>query len=150
MLVSMNQVLKSAEDRQCCIGAFDTPSLEILMAVLRAAEKRNEPVIVQHAQLHECEIPDVYKRQAQTIFSFLLERFVDAVIPWDTDLPMTQVQDKMVSLISDNYKKIYSICSKDKDEAEKLYLRLLLVTDYICGMTDSYAKDLYQELNGIV
>ena len=87
---------------------------------------------------------------AQTIFSFLLERFVDAVIPWDTDLPMTQVQDKMVSLISDNYKKIYSICSKDKDEAEKLYLRLLLVTDYICGMTDSYAKDLYQELNGIV
>ena len=80
----------------------------------------------------------------------LLERFVDAVIPWDTDLPMTQVQNKMVSLISDNYKKIYSICSKDKDEAEKLYLRLLLVTDYICGMTDSYAKDLYQELNGIV
>ena len=57
MLVSMNQVLKSAVDRQCCIGAFDTPSLEILMAVLGAAEKRNEPVIVQHAQLHECEIP---------------------------------------------------------------------------------------------
>ena len=27
---------------------------------------------------------------------------------------------------------------------------LLLVTDYICGMTDSYAKSLYQELNGIV
>ena len=49
MLVSMNQVLKSAVDRQCCIGAFDTPSLEILMAVLGAAEKRNEPVIVQHA-----------------------------------------------------------------------------------------------------
>ena len=36
-----------------------------------------------------------------------------------------------------------------KDEAEKLYLRLLLVTDYICGMTDSYARDMYQELNGI-
>lgn len=53
----MNQVLKSAADRQCCIGAFDTPSLEILMAVLGTAEKRNEPVIVQHAQLHECEIP---------------------------------------------------------------------------------------------
>ena len=30
-----------------------------------------------------------------------------------------------------------------------MYLRLLLVTDYVCGMTDSYAKDLYQELNGI-
>ena len=72
------------------------------------------------------------------------------MIPWDTDLAMTQVQRKMVSLISDNYKKIYSLCSKGRSEEEKLYLRLLLVTDYICGMTDSYAKDMYQELNGIV
>lgn len=87
---------------------------------------------------------------AQTIFNFLLDQFVNAVIPYDTDLPMTQVQKKMVALISDNYKKIYSICSRGKSESEKLYLRLLLVTDYICGMTDSYAKDMYQELNGIV
>lgn len=86
---------------------------------------------------------------AQTIFEFLLERFVDAVIPYDTDLPMTQVQKKLVSLISDNYKMIYSICAREKDETERLYLRLLLVTDYICGMTDSFAKDIYQELNGI-
>lgn len=57
MLVNMNQVLQYAEERQCCIGAFDTPNLEILMAVIRAAEKRNEPVIIQHAQLHECEMP---------------------------------------------------------------------------------------------
>ncbi|WP_367932251.1 class II fructose-bisphosphate aldolase [Enterocloster citroniae] len=55
MLVNMNQVLQYAENRRCCIGAFDTPNLEILMAVLGAAEKRNEPVIIQHAQLHECE-----------------------------------------------------------------------------------------------
>ena len=33
---------------------------------------------------------------------------------------------------------------------EKLYLRILLVTDYICGMTDSYAKRLYQELTARV
>lgn len=87
---------------------------------------------------------------AQTIFNFLLDRFVNAVIPWDTDLAMTQVQKKMISLISENYKTIYSFCSKGKGEEERLYLRLLLVTDYICGMTDSYAKNLYQELNGIV
>ena len=40
--------------------------------------------------------------------------------------------------------------AEGKDEAEKLYLRLLLVTDHICGMTDSHAKRLYQELNGII
>lgn len=33
---------------------------------------------------------------------------------------------------------------------EKLYLRILLVTDYICGMTDSYAKRLYQELKAMI
>ena len=86
---------------------------------------------------------------AQTIFNFLLDRFVDAVIPYDTDLPMTQVQKKLVSLISDNYKMIYSLCARDKHDEERLYLRLLLVTDYICGMTDTCAKDMYQELNGI-
>lgn len=57
MLVNMNEVLKYAEEKGCCIGAFDTPNLEILMAVIRAAEKRNEPVIIQHAQLHEKEMP---------------------------------------------------------------------------------------------
>ena len=30
-----------------------------------------------------------------------------------------------------------------------LYLRFLMVTDYISGMTDSFAKNLYRELNGI-
>ena len=42
------------------------------------------------------------------------------------------------------------IINNNVDEKEKLYLRLMLVTDYICGMTDSYAKRLYQELNAIV
>ena len=38
---------------------------------------------------------------------------------------------------------------KGKSDIERLYLRLLLVTDYICGMTDSYAKQLYQELKAM-
>ncbi len=86
---------------------------------------------------------------ADVIFSFLLQRFVDAVINYDTDTKLTAVQHKMMSLISDNYLRIYKLTSEGKTSEEKLYLRLLLVTDYISGMTDSYAKRLYQELNGI-
>ena len=82
--------------------------------------------------------------------SFLVERFVKAAINYDTDEPMTDVQKKLMSLVSDNYKAIYKIFSEGKSEDEKLYLRLLLITDYICGMTDSYAKQLYQEFGGIV
>lgn len=86
---------------------------------------------------------------AETIFNFLLDKFVDAVIHYDTNIKLNAVQKKMMALVSENYKNVYKIYSKGKPEEEKLYLRLLLVTDYICGMTDSYAKSLYQELNGI-
>ena len=54
-----------------------------------------------------------------------------------------------MSLISENYKQAYHAYASGKNESERLYLRLLLVTDYVCGMTDSYAKRLYQELSGI-
>lgn len=87
---------------------------------------------------------------AETILNFLLEKYIDAVIYYDTDRKLSEVQVKIISLISDNYKAIYKIYSKDKNEIEKLYLRLLLVTDSICGMTDSYAKSLYQEWNGMI
>ena len=53
-------------------------------------------------------------------------------------------------IISNNYKKAYRYHAEEKSEVYRLYLRLLLVTDYICGMTDSYAKRLYQELNAIM
>lgn len=87
---------------------------------------------------------------AAAVFDFLLAKFTDAVIVYDTEHKLSAVQKKMVSLISDNHMRIYRICSQGKSEEERLYLRLLLVTDYISGMTDSYAKRLYQELNGIV
>ena len=94
----------------------------------------------------------IYKLEiaAETIMDFLLKRFVDAAIIYDSGLPMTAVPTKLMTLVSDNYKAIYQYYSKDKSPEEKLYLRLLLVTDSICGMTDSYAKRLYQELSGIV
>ncbi|MDO4519526.1 MAG: deoxyguanosinetriphosphate triphosphohydrolase [Eubacteriales bacterium] len=88
---------------------------------------------------------------AGTILEFLLDRFVPAVLYYDTDLPLNMMESKLVRLISENYRQIYHLYAKKcKTEEEKLYLRLLLVTDYITGMTDTYAKDLYQKLNGIV
>ena len=76
-------------------------------------------------------------------------KFVNAIIYYDTDKKLKTVDEKLVSIISQDYKSIYHTFAKNKSEKEKLYLRLLLVTDYICGMTDSFAKNLYQELNGI-
>lgn len=86
---------------------------------------------------------------ADAVFQFLMDAFVNAAVNYDTQNSQSEVQEKLMALISENYKGIYHIYSKDKSKEEKLYLRLLLVTDYICGMTDTYAKNLYQELKGI-
>ncbi|MBO5555851.1 MAG: class II fructose-bisphosphate aldolase [Oscillospiraceae bacterium] len=53
MLVSLVDILKWAEEKKCAVGAFNTPNLECVNAVLSAAEKLNVPVILMHAQIHE-------------------------------------------------------------------------------------------------
>ena len=53
MLVTLKEILKIAEAKKCAIGSFNTPNLASLKAVISAAEERNEPVIIMHAQVHE-------------------------------------------------------------------------------------------------
>lgn len=84
------------------------------------------------------------------IVHFLMDKFVGAIIYYDTDWKLNSIEKRLVSFISENYRNAYHCHAKGKSEEERLYLRLLLVTDYICGMTDSYAKRLYQEMNAMV
>ena len=53
MVFNLVEILKLAEEKKCAVGAFNTPNLECVNAVLSAAEKLNVPVIISHAQLHE-------------------------------------------------------------------------------------------------
>lgn len=94
----------------------------------------------------------IYKMEVteSVILDFLMDKLVHAVLYYDTNQSLDPIDIRVVSFISDNYKNAYKHQSEGKSEAEKLYLRLLLVTDYICGMTDSYAKRLYQEMNGLI
>ena len=57
MLVSLNEIMKIAEEREIAIGSFNTPNLESLEAIIRAAEELDLPVIIQFAQCHEPWIP---------------------------------------------------------------------------------------------
>ncbi|MBR1391202.1 MAG: deoxyguanosinetriphosphate triphosphohydrolase [Lachnospiraceae bacterium] len=88
---------------------------------------------------------------ANKIISSLLDDFVPAVIHWeinDKDYKPSKTDKKLIELISDNYRQDY-LHAKTDNEHYNLYLRFLMVTDFISGMTDSYAKSLYQKLNGI-
>ena len=95
---------------------------------------------------------EIYKMEVaeSAILDNLMDKLVRAVLYYDTDVRQDTIDKRVVSFISDNYKNAYKLQAEGKSEAEKLYLRLLLVTDYVCGMTDSYAKRLYQEMNGII
>ncbi len=53
MLVNLVEILKLAEEKKCAVGAFNTPNLECVNAVIGAAERLNVPVIIAHAELHE-------------------------------------------------------------------------------------------------
>ncbi len=85
------------------------------------------------------------------ILDYLMDSFVRAVIHYDEDdSALNSIDRRLVYFISSNYKDAYHYHARGKSDSEKLYLRLLLVTDFICGMTDSYAKRLYQELKAIL
>ena len=57
MLVNLQEILAIAQERNCAVGAFNTPNLECLLAVIDAAERLGTPVILSHAQLHESISP---------------------------------------------------------------------------------------------
>ena len=63
MLVTLKEILKIAEDRNCAIGSFNTPNMTSIQAVIGAAEELHEPVILMHAQVHEemglCKIEEI-------------------------------------------------------------------------------------------
>lgn len=53
MLATLKEVIAIGEEKGYAIGAFNTPNLECLLAVIQNAEEMNVPVIISHAQLHE-------------------------------------------------------------------------------------------------
>lgn len=88
----------------------------------------------------------------------LLSVFVDAILKlkfqngrviYDANL---KKQKKVYDLISPNYIKQFELntAKYDSNSIYHIYYRLKLVIDYICGMTDSYALNLYQIINGII
>ena len=53
MLVTLKEILALAQEKKCAVGAFNTPNMTSLRAVIRAAEELAQPVILMHAQVHE-------------------------------------------------------------------------------------------------
>lgn len=90
---------------------------------------------------------------AESIVTFLLEKYVHAVLcadatyQNDTCRP-TSSDRKYLATLPDELKLDYQR-ARTGDEPTDLYLRILMATDFISGMTDGYARTLYREARGI-
>lgn len=87
------------------------------------------------------------------VINDLLNLFVTAVTNVKSDQKTKNKNEKLIHLISKNFRHIQKIDSSGNPTIEfeslNLYHRLLLVTDFISGMTDGYAVNLHQELLGV-
>lgn len=133
-----SEIMEGTYNKELIAETFHGPSMKILKRVMK------KYVYID---------PEIVKLElsAQKIISALLSDFIYAVIYYDEkgeEDKQTQKNKKLCGLIPENLREDYSHAKTD-DDAGNLYLRFLMVTDYISGMTDSYAKNLYQELNGI-
>lgn len=82
------------------------------------------------------------------IIDSLLGQFMPAAVKYDTGEEMSFIEKRTMDIISGFYKSIYHGEAAGKGGGERLYLRILMVTDYLSGMTDNYAKRLYKDLFG--
>jgi dGTPase len=80
-----------------------------------------------------CDLMDVFWEGAETM-------------PVSGAPKTSKFAGKAAALISPNYRRIFQQFASEKNELPETYHRFQLLTDYICGMTDSFAKRLHSEL----
>lgn len=132
------EIMNGTYNKELNVETFHGPSMKILKKVMKK-------YVYIDLEIMKLEL------SAQRIISALLDDFIYAVLYFDqtaAGYKQTQKDKKLCGLIPENLRED-NFHAKTDDEACNLYLRFLMVTDFISGMTDSYAKNLYQELNGI-
>ena len=116
----------------------DTVSGHIIAAIAGLSEK----------QIYTSSLKIKTELFGRRVIDSLLSQFMPAAVKYDTAEEQTFIERRTMDIISGFYKSMYHAEAEGKSREERLYLRILMVTDYISGMTDNYAKRLYMELFG--
>src|SRR6185437_13585188 len=66
-----------------------------------------------------------------------------SVLEPDKPIKPKKFAGKLQALLSDSYRKVFTQFTKERSDLPIAYHRFQLVTDYVCGMTDSFAKRLH-------
>jgi dGTPase len=94
-----------------------------------------------------CDEPNlILELMGRNIISDLLLFFWEGVKSYDGLNIKGGFQGKIAALLSENYKEVFKRACTENSPIPIEYLRLQLVIDYVCGMTDSFARNLHREL----
>lgn len=130
LILEVKQVFLDCESK-ILLGEFDEP----LTSVIPAALSLKEIVDITRRKVYEsCEVIEV-KVAGYEVLGGLLEEFITAIS--NEKLSKSYLIKKLLP----NF--------KEEDEGLDLYRKILKVTDYISGMTDSYAVSVYKKIKGI-
>jgi dGTPase len=82
------------------------------------------------------------------VISDLLDLFWEGVKTLEPGNYAKGFAGKAQALMSENYRFVFehAYADADGDEGRQRYARLQLITDYVCGMTDSFACSLHKKL----
>lgn len=86
---------------------------------------------------------------AHTMMTFLLDHLVPAALSYDTGRKPGLMEEKFLEMIPGDYRQVYRRQTKGLPSRERTAARIRMVTDSVSAMTDTYARDLYRELNGM-
>jgi len=130
-------------------GEFDKELLE-------ASEANDIKLILEEIAvrlIYPCKEVLTLELVGHSVLTGLLNMFIEALVTDEGKYKSKEVTGKYYHLISTNFKYIAKLDIDGKPNKTEqdltLYDKLLLVTDFISGMTDSYAVDLYQTLSGV-
>jgi len=88
-----------------------------------------------------------------SVLESLMDLFVFAVANDDGNFKTKSKNGKLFNLISPNFRHIQKLdesgLPKNNFNDISLYNKLILITDFMSGMTDSYAVNLHQKLTGV-
>lgn len=126
-------------------GTFESELLAVSSASKMVEVIRND---IEKEHIYYCDSVIKTKLQSYEIIDTLMDKLIPAVFNSNWGNKSDDKDDLAYSLISKNYRFICELKCKGKayDDPESVYSKLLLVTDFISGMTDSYAMDMYQLL----
>ncbi len=136
---SLNSIMNGSFKYDLFHGTFHENTIKILKGAMKE-------FVFDDTEILKLEL------SAKKIIEALLNDFIYAVRYWgedNSDMHMSKSDKKYINIIPRSLRDEYVKTKKNESESERLYNKFMMIIDFISGMTDSYAKNIYQELYGI-